>query len=108
MLTKHEQLADHEARISRQELPPLQQPLDNIEEIKHALDDPWLPFDSAPDDIALLWCFTYTKESNFIEYFATTKIFVTRLLSAYREKSLLRDFTGCYWQTLPNPPKEKK
>ena len=39
MLTEHEQLADHEARISRQELPPLQQPLDNIEEIKRNLND---------------------------------------------------------------------
>lgn len=39
MLTDHEQLADHEARISRQELPPLQQPLDNIEEIKRQLED---------------------------------------------------------------------
>lgn len=39
MLSEHEQLADHEARISRQELPPLQQPLDNIEEINRSLED---------------------------------------------------------------------
>ena len=39
MLTEHEQLADREARISRQELPPLQQPLDNIEQINRQLDD---------------------------------------------------------------------
>lgn len=39
MLTDHEQLADHEARISRQELPPLQQPLDNIEQIKGQLEE---------------------------------------------------------------------
>ena len=39
MLTEHEQLADHEARISRQELPPLQQPLDNIEHINRSLED---------------------------------------------------------------------
>ena len=108
MLTEHEIRADREARISRQELPPLQQPLDNIEEIKRALNHEWQPFDSAPEDFPLLWCFTYTKESNCIEYVAHTKIFVTRLLAAYEEKSLLRDFTGCYWQTLPNPPKDQK
>lgn len=39
MLTEHEQLADHEARMSRQELPPLQQPLDNIEQINRSFED---------------------------------------------------------------------
>ena len=39
MLTEHKQLADHEARMSRQELPPLQQPLDNIEQIKRQMKD---------------------------------------------------------------------
>ena len=39
MLSEHEQLADHEARIGRQELPPLQQPLENIIEIKGQLGD---------------------------------------------------------------------
>lgn len=107
-LTELELRADHEARIGRQELPPLQQPLDNIDEIKHALDDPWLPFDSAPEDVPLLWCFMYTKESNCIEYVANTKIFVTRLLAAYGERLLLRNFTRCCWQHLPPPPKEQK
>lgn len=39
MLSKHEQLADHEARISMQKLPPLQQQLDNIEQIKGQLKE---------------------------------------------------------------------
>ena len=39
MLSEREQLADHEARIGRQELPPLQQPLENIIEIKGQLGD---------------------------------------------------------------------
>lgn len=108
MLTDHEQLADHEARISRQELPPLQQQLDNIEQIKHALEDHWLPLETAPEDSQLLWCFTYTKESKCIEYFANTKSYITRLLDAYEKRLLLHNFTGCFWQHLPPPPKEKK
>ena len=89
MLTEHEQLADREARISRQELPPLQQPLDNIEEIRQALNNEWQPFESAPDVVDLLWYFSDTKD--YIVY----------------RKSVIEQFKDvATWQHLPPPPKD--
>lgn len=97
MLTEHEQLADREARISRQELPPLQQPLDNIEQIKHALEDPWLPFETAPDGVKLLWYMP----------FATTE-YRYMVTSKYGLEATYWQPYRCKWQHLPPPPKEQR
>lgn len=100
MLTEHEQLADHEARISRQELQPLQQPLDNIEEIRQALNNEWQPFETAPDGVQLLWC-NHDGINN-------TMVLAERdWIESYY--SLESDFKNFIWHRLPTlPPKEKK
>ena len=100
MLTEHEQLADREARISRQELPPLQQPLDNIEEIRQALSHEWQPFDTAPDEfIQVIW-FLPMSISDFV-----ADIFL--ITSKQHIKERFKKFAECQWQPLPPPPKDK-
>lgn len=105
MLTEHEQLADHEARINKQELmqklQPLQQPLDNIEEIRRALNDEWQSFETAPDEfIQVIWFLPMTV-SNFV-----SDIFL--ITSKHHIKEKFKKFTECKWQHLPPPPKEQK
>lgn len=97
MLSEHEQLADHEARISRQELPPLQQQLDNIEEIRQALSHEWQPFESAPDGVKLLWYMPFATTE--YRYMVTNK---------YRLEATYWQPYRCKWQPLPPPPKEQK
>lgn len=99
MLTEHEQLADHEARISRQELPPLQQPLDNIEEIKQALSHEWQPFETAPEGIQLLWCNHDGINNSMV-------LAEKDWIDSYY--SLESDFKNFIWHPLPPPPMEKK
>ncbi len=74
MLTEHEQLADHEARINKQKLmqklPPLQQPLDNIEEIKRQLKDmrrAMVCVDIAAEHVALVMLPTVVKMASEID-----------------------------------------
>ena len=95
MLTEHEQLADHEARISRQELPPLQQPLDNIEEIKQALNHDWQPFETAPGDVMLLW---YIPEEK--RYMVGSKGYAAYVFYEENCEDLV-------WQHFPPPPKDE-
>lgn len=96
MLTEHEQLADHEARISRQELPPLQQPLDNIEEIRQALNNEWQPWETAPKgEQNVLW---YVPEEK--RYMVGNKRYLSYV---YYE-----DCENWVWKHLPPPPKEQK
>lgn len=95
MLTEHEQLADHEARISRQELPPLQQQLDNIEQIRQALSNEWQPFETAPDGVDLLW---YVPSEKF--FIVSDKRYLVSVHTDYCHKFK--------WQHLPPPPKEQK
>lgn len=106
MLTEHEQLADHEARISRQELPPLQQPLDNIEEIRQALSHEWQPFETAPDVIKLFFHISKALRRKL----RIPGVDIDGFWMA--EKCQLSGLTGWLnhisWKHLPPPPKEKK
>lgn len=96
MLTEHEQLADHEARISRQELPLLQQPLDNIEQIRQALSHEWQSFETAPrGEQYVLW---YTTEDK--RYMVGNKGYISYLYEDTCENWV--------WKHLPPPPKEQK